>query len=91
MLFESLVTESDGRKRLRRDSFDALPRALKRRLLEMMIGRLRDRGAAIDEVLDSADPPAGGKELRFSVASGTEVTLGAGSVDVQSAEEQEDA
>ncbi|HEX2240661.1 MAG TPA: tRNA lysidine(34) synthetase TilS [Actinomycetota bacterium] len=84
-LYESLVKESNDKKSLDRASFDALPRALRRRLLELMVGRVRDRAAAIDEALDAADrwTAGSGKELRFAVASGGEIKLAAGAVEVE--------
>lgn len=55
-----------------------MPRALRRRVLELAVGQVRDRSAGIDAVLDALDdleraelhPP-----LRFSVASKIEISI----------------
>lgn len=52
-----------------------LPRALRRRLLQLAVGRVRDRSGGIDAALDAFD--AGAKpDARFSVASGIEIVVG---------------
>lgn len=82
-LYESMVKQSEGGKQMQRESFVALPRALQRRLLELMVGRVRDRSAAIDEVLDALERPSSSETLRFAVASGGEIRLSAESVVVR--------
>lgn len=53
-----------------------LPRALRRRLLELAIGPRRDRSAGIDEVLDSLERPERKVGARFDLAEGTMVVFG---------------
>ncbi|MFN2525385.1 MAG: tRNA lysidine(34) synthetase TilS [Actinomycetota bacterium] len=91
VLYTSLVKEAPGRKQSQRESFDALPRSLRRRVLELMVGRVRDRGAAIDEVLDALDRPTTGGDRRFSVASGAEIIVSAESIVVDSGSTQSGA
>ena len=57
------------------DAFLTMPRAFRRRILERAVGRVRDRSAGIDEVLDALD----NRETRatrasFSIAGGIEIT-----------------
>ena len=53
----------------------SMPRAFRRRILEHAVGRVRDRSAGIDEVLDALDDPATrAKAASFSIAGGIQVT-----------------
>jgi tRNA(Ile)-lysidine synthase len=57
-----------------RAAFDALPRALARRLLEAAVGRIRDRSGGIEAALDAleAGAPPG---TRIAVAGGAEIVV----------------
>ncbi len=57
------------------DLLRGLPRALRRRVLESAIGRVRDRSGGIDAALDALDDEHAVPPLRFSVASGKEIVL----------------
>jgi hypothetical protein len=55
----------------------AMPRALRRRMLEQAVGHVRDRAGGIEAALDELEgrygsPPA---EKRFAVASGIEIAI----------------
>jgi tRNA(Ile)-lysidine synthase len=55
-----------------------MPRALRRRVLELAVGRVRDRSAGIDAVLDALDDVEASDAqlpLRFSVATGIEIAV----------------
>jgi tRNA(Ile)-lysidine synthase len=61
-----------------------MPRALRRRVLELAIGPVRDRSAGIDAALDGLDAAERGAELplRFAVAGGGEIVVDKTSVRV---------
>jgi len=62
--------------RISTPSLVAMPRAFRRRVLELAVGRVRDRAAGIDEVLDAFDNADDGiKEASFDVAGGIVVTM----------------
>ncbi|MBK5226887.1 MAG: tRNA lysidine(34) synthetase TilS [Actinobacteria bacterium] len=71
-LYADLVSEDDPT--FDRAALVALPRAVRRRLLEAAVGRVRDRSAGIDEVLDAldADPKAG---ARYALPGGREIVI----------------
>ena len=70
---------------LRRDRLTELPRAFRRRVLEVAVGRVRDRSAGIDEVLDilDRDPPA---KTRVAIAGGRDVVIDKDEVVVKGSE-----
>ncbi|MGI8774598.1 MAG: tRNA lysidine(34) synthetase TilS [Actinomycetota bacterium] len=77
LIYEGLTrTDPDGSTTLTLADVMLLPRALRRRVLERAIGRIRDRGAAIDEVLDALEREDRKPDARFDVAGGTIVTIG---------------
>lgn len=51
-----------------------MPRALRRRVLERAVGRVRDRSGGIDAVLDALEGPVD-RSKRFAIASDIEVTI----------------
>jgi tRNA(Ile)-lysidine synthase len=51
------------------------PRAFRRRILERAVGRIRDRSAGIDEVLDALESESAPRGARFSIASGIEIEV----------------
>lgn len=57
------------------DAFRLAPRALRRRLLGLAIGRVRDRSGGIDAALDALDRPDAQVPLRFDVAEGATITV----------------
>lgn len=54
----------------------ALPRALRRRLLERAVGRVRDRAAGIDAVLDALERSDRKVPARFSLPEGRTIEIG---------------
>ncbi|HET7481663.1 MAG TPA: tRNA lysidine(34) synthetase TilS [Actinomycetota bacterium] len=71
-LYPGLATGEEGSLSFPRDALEAVPRAVRRRLLELAIGHVRDRQAGIDEVLDAFDAgaPTDKAEASFDVAGG---------------------
>ncbi|HVF52125.1 MAG TPA: tRNA lysidine(34) synthetase TilS [Actinomycetota bacterium] len=74
--WEAVAASSEAGTSLDRVRLMELPRSLRRRILERAIGRVRDRNAGIDEVLDALEDRSGvaiepGK--RWSIASGMTV------------------
>lgn len=71
-LYADLVTGDDPT--FDRAALMAIPRAVRRRLLEAAVGRVRDRSAGIDEVLDGldGDPKAG---ARYALPGGREIVI----------------
>jgi tRNA(Ile)-lysidine synthase len=51
------------------------PRALRRRILERAVGRVRDRSGGIEAVLDALESDTPPRGARFAVASGLEVEI----------------
>ncbi|MEA2508441.1 MAG: tRNA(Ile)-lysidine synthase [Actinomycetota bacterium] len=76
-LFKEIAREHDTGVALDRDAMLAMPRALRRRMLERAVGEVRDRSggieAALDELEGSYGSPPGAK--RFAVASGIEIAI----------------
>jgi tRNA(Ile)-lysidine synthase len=69
----------------------SMPRAFRRRILELAVGRVRDRSAGIDEVLDVLDgPEAGAKKTEHSVAGGTRIEVTSEEVVVEGRHEAHD-
>jgi tRNA(Ile)-lysidine synthase len=56
------------------EALTAMPRALRRRVLEVAVGRVRDRSGGIDAALDALDDPSGGPR-RFALAGGREIVV----------------
>jgi hypothetical protein len=54
-----------------------MPRALRRRILERAVGRVRDRSGGIEAALDELEGPSGSPPglKRFAVASGIEIAI----------------
>jgi hypothetical protein len=75
-LYPGIATQSEEGVRIQREPLKVLPRALRRRLLEQAVGRVRDRSGGIEAVLDalesSSDDPS---TKRFAIASGIEMIL----------------
>lgn len=82
-LYTQIAVGDEGEVAFQRANFVAVPRALRRRLLERAVGRVRDRAAGIDEVLDHLDAAGeDGAEKRFALAGHIEVVVGPGNITV---------
>lgn len=73
-LHRGLTSTSPGGVSIDRAGFEALPRALRRRVLDRAIGFVRDRSKGIEAALDAleAEPSPGS---RFAVAGGIEIVV----------------
>jgi tRNA(Ile)-lysidine synthase len=76
-LFAGLMKE-DTERRLRFDlaTIRRLPRALQRRILELAVGRVRDRAGGINAALDAVAGKTQKPDARFAVAEGGEIVVG---------------
>lgn len=74
-LSADLIQAGEGGPRIRLELLVGLPRAIRRRVLESAIGRVRDRSGGIDAALDALDDEHLVPPLRFSVASGKEIVI----------------
>ena len=76
-LAKDIVTSDDEGQTIRisTEALTGMPRALRRRVLEIAVGRVRDRSGGIDAALDALEAP-GGEPKRFAVAGGTEIVVG---------------
>jgi tRNA(Ile)-lysidine synthase len=74
-LSADLIQTGEGGPSIKLELFTGLPRALRRRVLESTIGRVRDRSGGIDAALDALDDEHMVAPLRFSVASGKEIVI----------------
>ena len=75
-LFSEVVKVEGDTARIPMDALLAMPRAFRRRIFEQAVGRIRDRSAGIDEVLDALESPnVSSKGAGYSIAGGTEITL----------------
>lgn len=79
-VYAELVTGEDGVVALPRSAMVEMPRALRRRVLEKAVGRVRDRSGGIEPALAALDQ--GKTRATFSVASGIEIELSADKVRV---------
>ena len=80
-LYPSLARQEVDGVSFARAEIEALPRALRRRVLEHAVGRVRDRAGGIDAALDGLER-AGGAEARFAVAGGSTIVLSEERVEV---------
>ena len=55
ILYEGMVEEEDEARLINLESILGLPRALRRRILELAVGRVRDRAGGIDAALDALE------------------------------------
>lgn len=74
-LYSDNVRTEAGGVSLDRALLELMPRSLRRRVLEQAVGRVRDRAGGIDAALDALDAPDPSGSVRFSVASGIEISL----------------
>lgn len=76
LLYEgSAETDEAGRLTLELPMMRELPRALQRRLLEIAVGPLRDRGPGIEEVLGALAAPETPVGVSFDLPRGTRVEI----------------
>jgi len=73
-LYKELARGEGGEVRFDRSGLNPLPRALRRRMLERAVGRVRDRSGGIDQALDALDKP-GGEARHFDVAAGAAIEV----------------
>lgn len=76
-LYGQIAKRAPGEVGFEAEAFRMAPRALRRRLLEQAVGRVRDRSGGIDAALDALDrgAGAGGEALSFDVAQGATITV----------------
>ena len=75
-LFGQIAQRAPGEVRFELDAFLLAPRALRRRLLGLAVGRVRDRAGGIDAALDALDRRGGGgRESSFDVSEGATITV----------------
>ena len=74
-LYQQVAQRSDAGVGFAREALTGVPRALRRRLLETAVGRVRDRSGGIEGALDALDkgPSSTGT---FSVAGGGSIEVG---------------
>jgi tRNA(Ile)-lysidine synthase len=73
-IYARVATTTDEEVVIKRELFTELGRALRRRVLERAVGRVRDRSGGVQAALDALErtTPTG---ARFAVASGIEIEL----------------
>lgn len=75
-LFAGIASgDEEGQITLQLDAVRSMPRALRRRVLEDAVGRIRDRAAGIDEVLDALERYEGAGSKSFDLAGGGTLRL----------------
>jgi tRNA(Ile)-lysidine synthase len=74
-LYGELAEATPDGIRLDRPGLEAMPRALRRRLLEKAVGRVRDRSGGIEAALNALDSGPSSRGTKFSVASGLEIEV----------------
>ena len=74
-LYGELARATEDGVAFERAPLEAVPRALRRRLLERAVGRVRDRAGGIEAALDGLEGPDTGAR-RFAVASGAQIVVG---------------
>lgn len=75
-LYAGLAQTTEAGVRLDREQLDAMARAFKRRMLELAVGRIRDRAGGIDAAVDALEAPdAAAPGALFAVTSGIEIEV----------------
>ena len=82
-LYEEIATETEDGISFDLGQVLGFPRALRRRLLERAVGRVRDRAGGIEAALDSLDDPQRRSGVRFAVVEGIEIAIGRESLQVR--------
>jgi tRNA(Ile)-lysidine synthase len=76
-LYAGIATgDEEGEITLQLGAVRSMPRALRRRVLEEAVGRIRDRAAGIDEVLEALDRYDGSAPKSFDLAGGGTLRFG---------------
>jgi tRNA(Ile)-lysidine synthase len=75
-VYGDLAQAGDSSVDLATEALLAMPRALRRRVLERAVGRVRDRSGGIDAALDALDAPVD-RSRRFATSSGAEIEVDA--------------
>ncbi|HZK52240.1 MAG TPA: ATP-binding protein, partial [Actinomycetota bacterium] len=81
-LYNELARGEGGEVHFERPGLNPLPRALRRRLLERAVGRVRDRSGGIEAALDALEK-SDGEVRHFDAASGTTIEITRDEVVVQ--------
>jgi tRNA(Ile)-lysidine synthase len=74
-LYSDLSQHTEDGTRFDMARFLDLPRALRHRLLDRAVGRVRDRSGGIEAVLNALDSGRPGSESRYAVARGIEIII----------------
>ncbi|MGH2752635.1 MAG: tRNA lysidine(34) synthetase TilS [Actinomycetota bacterium] len=89
-IYQELAQGEGGEVRFERSGLNPLPRALRRRLLERAVGRVRDRSGGIQPALDALESGDDGKR-HFDVATGITIEVTRQEVVVRRPHEAEQA
>ena len=80
-VYSEIVKVEGDTARASTEALLSMPRAFRRRILELAVGRVRDRAAGIDEVLDALeDPDKRSKDASFDIAGGITITTSSSEV-----------
>lgn len=83
-IFGDIVKIEGETARVPAEALLSMPRAFRRRILELAVGRVRDRSAGIDEVLDALESSQTSKrEASYSIAGGIEISMSPDEVVIQ--------
>jgi tRNA(Ile)-lysidine synthase len=74
-IYPDVARRTEEGLRIEIDALTSMPRALRRRILERAVGRVRDRSGGIDAALAALERPSR-KAAHFDVAGGIAITLG---------------
>ena len=80
-LYADLAVADGDEVSFRTAALAAMPRALRRRVFERAVGRVRDRAGGIEGALDALEKEIR-EEVRFAVAGGAEIAVGRENVTV---------
>jgi tRNA(Ile)-lysidine synthase len=75
-VYDDLARAGDAAVEFETPALLGMPRALRRRILERAIGRVRDRSGGIEAALDALDAPVD-RSKRFATSSGFEIVVDA--------------
>lgn len=82
-LYRDLAAARPDGVDLERAALAEAPRALRRRLLELAVGRVRDRSGGIEAALDALERAPSSPPKRFAVAGGIEIAVAPEAVEVR--------
>ena len=86
-LFREIASVDEDGTRLPLDALLDMSRAFRRRLLELAVGRVRDRSGGIDAALEALERPDVGAEKKFAVATGIAIFIGPKEVSISRMDE----